>query len=509
MEPIDYDKPTGMVIYTDGGARPNPGWSGSGGHGYVYVIGDETPVKPMPFPGDEATIYALATDAGYQFCSKDGVIKETGGKKAVPVNIGYIFEMINSSSSMLTNNYAEINSFLNALRFALQRNVKKLAIFSDSSYTVEGVTKWLPGWASRGWVTANQEPIKNEQLWRAVHQALSDIKDSGCGLQVKWVRAHNGNPGNENADWLATIGINRSIRSCDDQSVVVYTRKSFLEPKIPRHPLLSLKRIYFNREKDRNIEGVYYMADPGKDDHLVGKPLAETVYAVVKLKEPDPIIQAVLDAQYRYGQDFNATMMIKVENLWSPTALRLLSSYGSDALIRSSTNTSVMLPSRAPMTLERNPVGITLRAVDSINSLERILDQYVALSEGGIEENHNDMSYYDITDRFYDVSEVKKGAETRTVATLQKEFGVGIKNASVTLDVTVGDKVRTITFPLILGADLPDRNNLKRLETSDPSIKLITWRDSKHSLSYACVLSCNEGMAIWSNFYATRLVFKD
>jgi len=30
---------------------------------------------------------------------------------------------------------------------------------------MDGITKWLPRWKTRGWRTADNKPVKNVELW--------------------------------------------------------------------------------------------------------------------------------------------------------------------------------------------------------------------------------------------------------------------------------------------------------------------------------------------------------
>jgi len=66
------------------------------------------------------------------------------------------------------------------------------------------MTEWLPGWKARGWKTASKEPVKNVDLWQRL-DAL--VNTGGHQIEWRWVRGHNGDPGNERADELANQGV--------------------------------------------------------------------------------------------------------------------------------------------------------------------------------------------------------------------------------------------------------------------------------------------------------------
>ncbi len=504
---LDSNRKWLMVAYTDGGCRPNPGSSGSGVHAYITEIPtDNTEVthKPIRFSKNEVVKFFLPTDKGYQYCSKDSVISPVHQEKGIPVKPSFVLEMAESSSNQYTNNYAEVKAFLNALKISRLHGVNSLRVITDSEYTIKAVTKFRSIWENNGFITSQGQPVKNKELFQALFTEYDHCIASGISITCNWIKGHQDHPGNYHADMLATIGVVKSQQSLDDSSIYTYRHKDYWEPKRDRHPLMSLKRLYFNRHYERNTPGVYYMADPGKDDVLVGKPLPETVYAVVKMKEPDDIVESVIEAQGRYEQDFNVTMMIKLESIFYPSAFRLVSAHGSNAMLKAEKTSNVVLPDGYPMSVERNPIGVTMRAIDAINSLEGILDYYEAktgMSDSANKGDNIELTIHDVTDQFYDTV---VGKDQISKKSFKKDFVVGQKSATV--EFTLDGKQKRL--PLRLGLDILDRNSLKQLETSDPVIHLITWRDSSVSLRYASVLLCNEGHAIWSNFFADRIMSK-
>lgn len=99
-----------------------------------------------------------------------------------------------------TNNRMELRAVIEGLR-ALKKRVP-VTVYTDSTYVMKGITEWIEGWKARGWKTAAKQPVKNEDLWRELDDALR-----GHDVEWRWVRGHAGNPGNEAADALARSGI--------------------------------------------------------------------------------------------------------------------------------------------------------------------------------------------------------------------------------------------------------------------------------------------------------------
>jgi ribonuclease HI len=103
---------------------------------------------------------------------------------------------------LTTNNRMELMAVIQALQ-ALKRPCA-VTLNVDSLYVLKGMTEWLSGWKAKGWRTSTKQPVKNVELW----QALDDlVAHGGHKIEWRWVRGHNGDPGNERADELANRGV--------------------------------------------------------------------------------------------------------------------------------------------------------------------------------------------------------------------------------------------------------------------------------------------------------------
>ena len=101
-----------------------------------------------------------------------------------------------------TNNRMELMGVIQALA-ALKRPCA-VTLWLDSQYVLKGITEWIRGWKAKGWRTAGKTPVKNVELW----QRLDDlVQNHGHVIDWRWVRGHNGDPGNERADALANMGV--------------------------------------------------------------------------------------------------------------------------------------------------------------------------------------------------------------------------------------------------------------------------------------------------------------
>ncbi len=99
-----------------------------------------------------------------------------------------------------TNNRMELTAAIRALEALTERC--RVEITTDSVYVKDGITKWLDGWRARGWRTAKNKPVKNQDLWIRLAELVE-----GHDVHWHWVKGHAGHPENERADALANRGL--------------------------------------------------------------------------------------------------------------------------------------------------------------------------------------------------------------------------------------------------------------------------------------------------------------
>ncbi len=134
-----------VMIWTDGGCKPNPG---PGGWGAVLV-----------FRGREREL--------------------SGGEPAT------------------TNNRMELTAAASALE--ARTRPCHVVLHTDSEYVRNGITRWHTGWVRRNWRNAAGDPVANMDLWRRLLNAAKPHS-----VDWKWVRGHSGDVMNERVDVLAT-----------------------------------------------------------------------------------------------------------------------------------------------------------------------------------------------------------------------------------------------------------------------------------------------------------------
>lgn len=100
-----------------------------------------------------------------------------------------------------TNNRMELTAALQALMYAATLPAQPIVLHTDSSYVINGITKWVTSWQKRGWVTMQKKEVLNQDLWRALIIARDACK---AGVQWHYVGGHIGIVGNERVDQIAS-----------------------------------------------------------------------------------------------------------------------------------------------------------------------------------------------------------------------------------------------------------------------------------------------------------------
>lgn len=99
-----------------------------------------------------------------------------------------------------TNNRMELTGALQALLKAPHPELPA-AVYTDSRYVINGITKWVKGWEKNGWMTQKQDPVLNKDLWEALTNA---VRARSGKITWEYVGGHVGIAGNERVDEIAS-----------------------------------------------------------------------------------------------------------------------------------------------------------------------------------------------------------------------------------------------------------------------------------------------------------------
>lgn len=123
-----------------------------------------------------------------------------GGWAAVVITPEGIVTELGGGSPHTTNNKMELSGAVAALEHVAD-HPGAVAVYTDSTYLIQGITKWVWGWRQKNWKTAQGGDVLNRDLW----QRLADLVGARGTKSIdwRWVRGHVGTPGNERVDEIA------------------------------------------------------------------------------------------------------------------------------------------------------------------------------------------------------------------------------------------------------------------------------------------------------------------
>lgn len=163
---------------------------------------DKQKARPNEGVGEtkEMTLAGLEMPADYTVYTDGSCLRNPdgpGGFAAVIISRDGAVREIAGGEPQTTNNRMELRAGIEALKSLPEGSV--LDFYTDSQYLRNAfVKRWLSAWKRRGWLTASGEPVKNQDLWRAMEAACARHT-----IRFHWVKGHAGDRFNERCDLLA------------------------------------------------------------------------------------------------------------------------------------------------------------------------------------------------------------------------------------------------------------------------------------------------------------------
>lgn len=468
------NKRLGMVIYTDGGARPSRGVAGYGIHGYVYDL-DEITDKP-----------ARSRDA----FSVIGYVSPDPDTKKYPTNefvkpLSYVDVIAPFAEQELTNNYAEISAVLKALSYA--KDVEKLVIHSDSDTTVKGINLWMEKWAANGWTNSQGKTVLNLELWKSVRELWSTLTN----VTIQHIEAHAGYLGNEIADELAGKAIIATRKQTVGFSEVFSSPQGYWNKKEEMHRFLQNSKLYFslNVDQEHKLEDgrkVYYLGDHGKHDNLSGKRASDHTLSVVALKEPDSVIDQLVDYQQEVTDHEVVAVGWLILTKLSKSVYNEILEEGTKYLYRHPHKNKVIDYLDEPYSTEANPPRLVYRVIDQLNIVESILVKAVDHFDG--KDMGKGYGIQKVTDQFYQVGSTDK----------QTKLLPSIVQQTVTVPVEVKRENKDQTLRLSFGIELPSRNTFTAIANAGVDVYIVTAEIVGVGFQYYTVIKTKDDIGIWT-----------
>jgi len=449
-----------IVAYTDGGARPNPGDTGYGIH--MIITNDNIKHKQIK------SKYKL---------TPNGYVEKNLFRKDKDIEIGLekVIDVYGYDKQDTTNNMAELraiwilfNLLLSTTYEELFMDIDKIVIKLDSNYVLGFLKK----------IENNHEEfydIPNAKLINEIRELYKQVKKKYKEIELVKVSAHIGHIGNEKADMLATMGLykNKESESKEFKNIVVVNGEDYYKIHLEKHPLLDNKLLF----KFTNMEYIdrYYLFNY-KEENDVGRRLNDVIYTVVDLNGDFPELN---DISRKFNNSTTSIIpyLIKIDNIYNKDISANLLLYKEDYLkviierpYRITTINDITLAT------EIYPPGLAFVAQETFRGLSQILDDY---------KNNTLPPQYkiiDITDYIYTTN--KKGKTTIKKEIVNDKYVLTIKKDTI-------DKNLIANVNIKLGLDILKRNVLKRIESKEPTVKLLI-HDHKGYITYYTLIITKE-----------------
>lgn len=171
--------------------------------GSSYTVSDALPDRIPSKKGgaEQKKSKAAVTGTGKVIIYTDGSALNNPGPGGYGIVMQLNNEIVEFSQGYrhTTNNRMEMMAVITALE-ELGQSQNSVTIFSDSQYTINGITKgWAKNWRAKGWKKGDGKPALNPDLW----ERMLNLVDNFPNLTFQWVKGHAGDPLNERADELA------------------------------------------------------------------------------------------------------------------------------------------------------------------------------------------------------------------------------------------------------------------------------------------------------------------
>jgi len=154
-------------------------------------------------PKKEKLIYKKYFHIGIAMDTPHGLMvpKIRDADKKDITELGKEIKKISGNEKNTTNNRMELLAPINALK-DMKPGIE-IKIYTDSQYVKNGITEWINTWLANNWKTSKKEDVKNKDLWIELYNLNKSLN-----VQWNWVKAHDGNPMNEEVDLLAKKAAN-------------------------------------------------------------------------------------------------------------------------------------------------------------------------------------------------------------------------------------------------------------------------------------------------------------
>ncbi|KAK3361507.1 hypothetical protein B0T24DRAFT_641736 [Lasiosphaeria ovina] len=162
----------------------------------IPTIGPADLFPPTRIGPNQIVRFVCRTDPSMALAYADGACLNNGQPEprggwavvlAPPANGGVLSGRLeDSQDNAATSNRAELRAAVAALRLRNWEGLglKRIVIATDSTYIVNGATKWAKTWVTNGWKTRAGADAKNKDLWELLLSEVGKCKDNGLRVDL-------------------------------------------------------------------------------------------------------------------------------------------------------------------------------------------------------------------------------------------------------------------------------------------------------------------------------------
>lgn len=458
---METQQNTSITVFSDGGARPNPGPIGSGYYG------------------------------------EDSLGMSHVWWKSVP--------------GSNTNNDAEVLAAITTFQHAIAKNWKQVILRPDSQYVltlIENRKRYL----ENGFKNSKGLDLPNIEQAKLLVTTVEHFLKQGGQYTTQWVKAHSGVRGNELADQMATRGVIAAQKGVEVEEQFSIETKKFGKYKSATYDrLLSNDKLYFITHTQQ-IGGyhVYHTGHHGKDDQdaakkgkvntSFGKMLPESLSCLVLMKEPQVEIDYVIDEQIKLFPDLAGVPFIgNLGAIFAPATWNEIKEYKGLYLYRRRSVCDYLRDSADRLlTRAHKPVKLGILAMERrLGRVEDVVDYL-----GG---NTDFFESTDITNHIFTLVTKTKGK--KEVAELDLNAELKLKGvAKIPVTKVVDGETYKATVRLNIGHDLYDVNAHQAFRKQNPKVELLTWADG-FGMRYGVLYRTDTGVSFREPIVSNLLIF--
>lgn len=528
-------------VYTDGGERGSGDVrsAGVGIHGYYYnelpsriakVPVLMTPAGYMPKPTGKEIANKMHNPVwsnwGYETClrEEDGKIKTTKGDDCDVMVLDAWYAMPGS------NNRGELSAIISILDPNNENRpieCEYITIRSDSKITVDAINGGMVKWKNNGWRNSAGVEPKNIDLWMMMDKIIESIDMSK--VHVEWIKAHNGDFGNEAADRNATIGVMSGINNYHESKWMLtpvgttdYWECDKIIPPILRnkwaYQLTNSQRATIVNDDVTYTE--YFVGNHTKDAGdpiLLGAELSDATFQLVYNKEPVPIIDDIckfhIDNFYTHSCNMYKSElinMVNITNACAPKVVWFLKNAWLPGTVLKSSRTDVVTPSDHLISMLCNPPKLSYRSLDirrnlrsaTLSALKKMGHSVVFdFSDCSVTNN---VAITEITDKLYSY-------ETKKDNTVKCKLLGALEQTTKTLTLEVNNPCSAKPVKLIISVniDMPIRNTMSAIADDNPKVYIVCVRSGERTFTYGTLIITDKAISFTSGYYQAMRVLDD